>query len=139
MAPEESSGTGGNAGEPRSAPAVQQEPPERKLWLRPAEVVRLAPRLIPHLRTPDPTLPELVDGAHWLAAELGVSQSLWAEACHAMGREKAAVAIAIVSTKPLEYFRTSAGGYFHGMVAKARAGKLNLERSIWGMQDRRPH
>lgn len=51
-----------------------------------------------------------------------------------MGREHAAIALAIVSTKAADYFRGSAGGYFHGMVAKARAGDLNLSRTIWGMR-----
>jgi replication initiation protein RepC len=51
-----------------------------------------------------------------------------------MGREKAAIAIAIVSTKDPAHFRTSAGGYFHGMVAKAKAGGLNLDRTLWGMR-----
>ncbi len=32
------------------------------------------------------------------------------------------------------YFRTSPGGYFHGMVAKAKAGELNLVRTIWGLR-----
>jgi replication initiation protein RepC len=47
-----------------------------------------------------------------------------------MGREKAAIAIAIVSTKDPAHFRTSAGGYFHGMVMKAKAGHLNLDRTL---------
>ena len=51
-----------------------------------------------------------------------------------MGREEAAIAIAIVSAKPAEHFRTSPGGYFHGMVAKAKAGELNLARTIWGLR-----
>jgi replication initiation protein RepC len=51
-----------------------------------------------------------------------------------MGREKAAIAIAIVSTKDPAHFRTTAGGYFHGMVTKAKAGHLNLDRTLWGMR-----
>jgi replication initiation protein RepC len=51
-----------------------------------------------------------------------------------MGRELAAVALAIVSTKDAEHFRTSPGGYFHGMVAKARAGELHLERTVWALR-----
>ena len=47
------------------------------------------------------------------------------EACIAMGREQAAIAIAIVSAKPAEHFRSTPGGYFHGMVAKAKTGELN--------------
>jgi replication initiation protein RepC len=51
-----------------------------------------------------------------------------------MGRELAAVALAIVSTKEEEHFRTSPGGYFHGMVAKAKAGELNLDRTVWALR-----
>ncbi len=48
-----------------------------------------------------------------------------------MGRELAAIALAIVSTKKAGYFTTSPGGYFHGMVAKHVAGELHLERTVW--------
>jgi hypothetical protein len=41
-----------------------------------------------------------------------------------------------VSTKPAGHFRSSPGGYFHGMVAKAKAGELNLARTIWGLRVR---
>ena len=51
-----------------------------------------------------------------------------------MGREEAAIAMAIVSAKPAEHFRSTPGGYFHGMVAKAKAGELNLARTIWGLR-----
>jgi len=63
----------------------------------------------------------------------GCRKSLWGDACLAMGRELAAVALAIVSTKEAEHFQTSPGGYFHGMVAKARAGELHLERTVWAL------
>jgi replication initiation protein RepC len=96
------------------------------------ELVRLAPRLRPYLTTPQPAWPAIVDAADWLRGELGVSKSLWGEACLAMGREEAAIAVAIVSAKPAGHFQTSPGGYFHGMVAKAKAGELNLARTIWG-------
>ncbi|MFL5289007.1 MAG: replication initiation protein RepC [Rhodopila sp.] len=52
-----------------------------------------------------------------------------------MGRECAAVAL--VSARPPEHFRTSSGGYFHGMVAKAKAGELNLVRTIWRLRQAR--
>ncbi len=51
-----------------------------------------------------------------------------------MGREEAAIALAIVSAKPAEHFRTNPAGYFHGMVAKAKAGTLNLGRTVWGLR-----
>lgn len=46
-----------------------------------------------------------------------------------MGREQAALALAIVSTKDPGHFRTTPGGYFHGMVGKAKTGKLNLDHT----------
>jgi len=46
--------------------------------------------------------------------------------CLAVDHEQATIAIAIVSTKEPGHFRSSPGGYFHGMVAKAKAGQLNL-------------
>lgn len=104
------------------------------LRITPDEVVRLAPRLRPYLTKPGPNWREIVEAADWLRHDLGVSKPLWGEACVTMGREQAAIALAIVSTKPAGYFRASPGGYFHGMVAKARAGELNLGRTVWGMR-----
>lgn len=135
IANEGSSSAGGEAGAPRSAPEGR-EPPEkgRVLKLQPDELVRLAPRLKAYLLRPDPTWPELVDAAAFLRSDLDVSKSLWGDACLAMGREQAAIAIAIVSTKDPAHFRTTAGGYFHGMVAKAKTGELNLDRTLWAMR-----
>jgi replication initiation protein RepC len=102
--------------------------------IAPDELVKLAPKLKPWLRRPNPTWPDIVDAADWLRHDLGVSKSLWGDACLAMGRELAAVALAIVSTKEAEHFRTSPGGYFHGMVAKATAGELHLDRTVWALR-----
>jgi replication initiation protein RepC len=120
--------------ETKPVPAVRVE--GTVLRLSTEELVRLAPRLRPYLAVPTPTWPAVVDAADWLRGELGVSKSLWGEACLAMGREEAAIAVAIVSAKPLGHFRSSPGGYFHGMVAKAKAGELNLARTIWGLRTR---
>jgi replication initiation protein RepC len=98
------------------------------------ELTFLAPRLRGYLRSTEPNWREIVDAADYLRGELGVSKSLWGEACLAMGRERAAIAIAIVSAKPAEHFRSTPGGYFHGMVAKAKSGELNLDRTIWGLR-----
>jgi replication initiation protein RepC len=66
--------------------------------------------------------------------DLDLSKPLWGEACLAMGREQAAIALAVVSTKDPAHFRTTPGGYFHGMVTKAKAGELNLDRTLWAMR-----
>ena len=102
--------------------------------IRPDELIKLAPRLKPYLRRPNPTWSEIIDAADWLRHDLDVSKPLWGEACLTMGRDLAAVALAIVSTKEPEHFRTTPGGYFHGMVQKAKAGELHLERTVWAMR-----
>ena len=53
---------------------------------------------------------------------------------HGDGCEAAAIALALVSAKPAGHFTSSPGGYFYGMVAKAKASELNLTRTIWGFR-----
>jgi replication initiation protein RepC len=100
----------------------------------PDELLQLAPRLKPYLHHPDPTWLEIIDAADWLRHDLDISKPLWGDACLTMGRNLATVALAIVSTKDPRHFRTTPGGYFHGMVQKAKAGELHLERTIWAMR-----
>ena len=135
VAPEACSRPGGRV--LSSSPASERQEPAEKgrvLKLHPDELVRLAPRLKPYLPRASPTWPELVDAADWLRHDLDVSKPLWGEACLAMGREQAAIALAVVSAKDPAHFRTTPGGYFHGMVAKAKAGELNLDRTLWAMR-----
>ena len=135
IATKDCSGEGEEAGSPSPAPEQPKRTEKGMVHgIRPDELPRLTPKLKPYLRRPNPTWPDIVDAADWLRGDLGVSKSLWGDACLAMGRELAAVALAIVSTKEAEYFRTSPGGYFHGMVAKAKAGELHLERTVWAMR-----
>lgn len=104
------------------------------LRLSTEELVRLAPRLRPYLSTSSPAWPDIVDAADWLRHDLGVSKSLWGDACLAMGREQAAIALAIVSAKPAGHFTSTPGGYFNGMVNRAKTGGLNLSRTVWGLR-----
>ncbi|MBS0641860.1 MAG: replication protein C [Proteobacteria bacterium] len=135
IASEESSKAGREASTQSPAPGRRQLPERgRVLKLAPDELVRLAPRLKPYLRCSDPTWPDVVDAADWLRHDLDVSKPLWGEACLAMGREQAAIALAVVSTKDPAHFRTTAGGYFYGMVTKAKAGQLNLDRTLWALR-----
>jgi replication initiation protein RepC len=132
IAAKDCSGEGEGAGS-QSPAQEQRQWPERGMvhGTRPDELLRLTPKLKPYLQRPNPAWPDIIDAADWLRHDLGVSKSLWGDACLAMGRELAAVALAIVSTKEAEHFRTSPGGYFHGMVAKAKTGELHLERTVW--------
>ena len=126
----------GEIPDPQSPAPVLPKRPDKGMvhGIGPGEVSRLAPKLKPYLRRSDPTWPDLVDAADWLRHDLGISKSLWGDACLTMGRELAAVALAIVSTKDPEHFRTSPGGYFHGMIAKAKTGELHLERTVWALR-----
>jgi replication initiation protein RepC len=121
---------------PQSSEAEPRNRSEKGMvhGIRPDELVTLAPRLKPYLRRPNPSWPEIIDAADWLRHDLDVSKPLWGDACLTLGQDLAAVALAIVSTKDPEHFRTTPGGYFHGMVQKAKAGELHLERTMWALR-----
>jgi len=103
---------------------------------QPSELLDLAPRLAQYVFASEPGWSDLVDAAgQQLRHELGVSTTLWAQACRTLGRERATLALALVSTKPDGYFTSGAGGYFGGMVKKAEKGELFLERSLWALRE----
>jgi len=120
-----------------SEPSPPSKPSaERTYKVHVNELCELAPRLAQHLVGAAPNWRDVVDAAGtWLRHDLGVSVSLWNEACRIMGRETAALALALVSTKPAEHFSTTPGAYFGGMVRKAEKGELRLERTLWKLRD----
>lgn len=102
---------------------------------RPEQLLELFPRLEQYITTREPGWTDIVDAAGGaLRHELGVSASLWGEACRVMGREGAALALAIVSTKADGYFTRGPGGYFGGMVRRAEKGELYLEKTLWALR-----
>ena len=132
---EDRSGAGGIAVSQFPAPEPRQRPEKSMVHgIRPDELVQLTPKLKLYLCRLNPSWPDIIEAADWLRHDLGVSKSLWGEACLTIGRELAAVALAIVSAKAAEHFQTSPGGYFHGMIARAKAGQLHLERTVWAMR-----
>lgn len=79
--------------------------------------------------------PDIVDAAYGLLPDLGISRSAWLEACMVLGRDGAALAVMIIDRKvqdPSNPIRNP-GGYLRGMTERAREGKLNLHRSIFGL------
>jgi replication initiation protein RepC len=108
------------------------DPPAR---VHPRELLQLAPRLADHVPQSFPDWLDIMNAAgDGLRHELGVSQALWGTACLAVGRITAAVALAIVSTKPPEHFTRGAGGYFAAMIKRAKTGELHLDRSLWKLR-----
>lgn len=102
--------------------------------ITPSELIRIAPRLRTYLTSNKPSWTDIVDAADWLRHELNIDKPLWGSACNVLGREVAAVTVAIISTRPESYFKKSIGNYFYGMIRKAVAGELNLSQSIWGIR-----
>jgi replication initiation protein RepC len=109
------------------------------LHLTPVQLVELAPRLAPYMpaRFNDMSWPAVIEAALWLSGEMKINSTLWARACQVMGREYAAVALAIVSTRPAQHFTSGPGGYFAGMLRKFEENPANLclARTIWKLKD----
>ena len=118
------------------SPKAQELFPET-LQITPGVLEELAPRLAPYMpaHTDDKTWPAIIEAALWLSGEMGINRTLWARACQVMGREYAAVALAIVSTRPAGHFTSSPGGYFAGMLRKFERGELCLSRTLWKLKD----
>jgi replication initiation protein RepC len=111
--------------------------------VRPKEVLRLAPAIARYLNHP---IDQLSD-AHAIrpvlrAAEicayqrLGVSQPLWRQAEDILQPWGAVLAVMVVAAKDEEHFTRTPAHYFAGMIERAKAGQLRLDRSIWGLRSR---
>uniref|UniRef100_UPI001FE1EC60 replication initiation protein RepC n=1 Tax=Acidiphilium angustum TaxID=523 RepID=UPI001FE1EC60 len=97
--------------------------------IRPDELIRIAPRLKLYLWRASPSWPEIEDVANWLRHDLGISKPLWDDAYATMDREHAAIAVAIVSAKPIEHFRTTPGG-----ISVEWSQKRGMVRCTWIVQ-----
>jgi len=63
---------------------------------------------------------------------IGVSEHAWNHAQERLGPQMATAALVLVFDKHSAGEVASPGGYLRGMVEKAGAGKLHLERSFYG-------
>ena len=73
---------------------------------------------------------------HRLAGQIrpmvGISEDAWAVAQQRLGPQVAAAALALIFDKFNAGEVASPGGYLRGMVEKAGAGELHLDRSFYG-------
>ena len=125
---------------PAAPPAVPCLPPAsgRILGLTALQLLDLVPALACYLLTSLPTWADIVAAAGGsLRVALGVSPSLWAEACRVLGREQAALALALVAARPPDHFSRGPGAYFAGMVTRAERGELHLDRTVWKLRQAR--
>jgi replication initiation protein RepC len=74
---------------------------------------------------------ELVEAAAQVRGWLGVSEHAWGEACHKMGRNHAAVAVAIILERQQSI--GSPGGYLRAMTRRAQRGELFLNKSLFAL------
>jgi len=86
-------------------------------------------------RVADQTWPTIVEAAYWLSGELRINRTLWARACELMGQEYAAVALALVTTRPAGHFTSGPAGYFAGMLRKYEKGELRLAGTLWALRE----
>lgn len=89
------------------------------------------------LHEPQADWPDIVNAAQLAAAGLGISDHAWTEACNALGRRAAAVAVSIIAIKHDRGLIHSPGGYLRGMTERGQAGELDLRATIFGLQDKR--
>lgn len=81
---------------------------------------------------------EFVEAASALCSTLGISRSAWTDACGAMGRYGAAVAVLIIDRNqhhpdtPI----LSPGGAVRALTRRAAKGQLHLHKSLFGILDR---
>lgn len=108
-------------------------PPDYEDVWRPAEIARLFPTLRMFIAPGG--------GSDWTAISaaatslskvLKVNHGAWDEARKVMGLQGRIVAIALVGElESRQRIITSAGHYFGGMLKKAKAGELDLQKSVW--------
>jgi Replication protein C C-terminal region len=94
----------------------------------PKFVLTVSPELKPYLFTASPSWADLVEAANGLRQQLGISRPAWIDACQAMGRYQATMAIAVIAAK-VETIR-SPGGYLRAMISRAQTGELHLSNSL---------
>ncbi len=123
----------------RGAPGQGREEAETALRgfpVTPALVLQIAPAFRDQVRSARPDWPELVQAAWEVRAALGISQQAWGEACEVLGRRTATVAVAAIAAKQARGQVASPGGYLRAYVAAHREGRLQLDRTLFGLADR---
>lgn len=114
---------------------AQTEPRSRGLALDVPTIMQACPEFAQWARDLGGYLKDWSDVyrvAGQLRPMIGVSEHAWLEAQQGLGRQAAAAAMVLVFDKHARGEVASPGGYLRGMVEKAGAGELHLERSIYG-------
>ncbi|MGT2516685.1 replication initiation protein RepC (plasmid) [Sphingomonas panni] len=85
-----------------------------------------------------PRWPDVHNAAARLRHDLGIRSGTWVDAIDTLGRDGAAVAVMITAEREARNeIRLTAGAYYAGMVARAKRGELDLQKSLWGFRTER--
>lgn len=104
----------------------------------PALCLALAPALRGYLGTAtgQPSWSDVIEAAYYVRSDLGLSKSLWAQACTTMGRTAATVMLAVVACRHrLGEVHASPGGLYRAMVNQHLDGKLRLDKTLHRLVD----
>ncbi|SDQ29171.1 plasmid replication protein RepC [Pseudovibrio sp. Tun.PSC04-5.I4] len=98
-------------------------------------LARALPMAVENVIRPIRSWNDLRMEAETLRVAIGLSEHAWKKAIQELGLNLSAACLAVVVEKVLrEPDRLSRpAGYFNGMVAKARLGELNLNRTVWSL------
>ncbi|MGH7084117.1 MAG: replication initiation protein RepC, partial [Acetobacteraceae bacterium] len=91
--------------ETSAAPAAPYQPTERPEWApKPRQVVAVCPTLAAYVTTTQPAWPDLVEAAYALTQQYELNKRVWETLCVVLGREWAALTVALVAEKPPSTF-----------------------------------
>ena len=81
---------------------------------------------------------DLVEAARVTCAEIGINRYVWNEAVQVMGAFAAATSVMITDVNQQHPERPvlNPGGFLRGMIKTAKAGELQLHRSVFGIMER---
>jgi replication initiation protein RepC len=102
-------------------------------------VLEAIPEIHPFLDDPGAAeWEDLAEAAYRATTPLGINLSAWREARQALGRNRAAIAVATILARWRSgEINRSAGGYLRAMCERERAGLLHLLPSLYGLKERR--
>ncbi|MGH7191193.1 MAG: replication initiation protein RepC, partial [Acetobacteraceae bacterium] len=106
--------------EASEAPAAPYQPTGRPDWTpKPRQVVAVCPTLAAYVTNNQPAWPDLVEAAYCLTRQYELNKRVWETLCLALGREWAALTVALVAEKPPSTF------------TRCRAPRIELKRASY--------
>lgn len=105
--------------------------PLRGFPLTPQFLLQIAPALRDEVSTANPSWVQTLEAADRIRSTLGISRTLWGQACVTLGRQAAITAVVLIMVKQDSI--GSPGGYLTAMVRAHLRGALPLDRSLYGL------